>query len=67
MINKEQLRYDLAMHAAAVMTLRNNLGNPPDMMLANFEIAYNRYDDAQLNQRLDKIIEKIAAQSSVSR
>ena len=50
MINKEQLRYDLAMHAAAVMTLRNNLGNPPDMMLANFEIAYNRYDDAQLNQ-----------------
>lgn len=59
MIDKEKLRYDLAMHAAAVMTLRDIHGNPPDMMLVNFEIAYNRYDDAELNQRLDKIVEKI--------
>ena len=34
MVDKEKLRYDLALHAAAVMTLRNNLGNPPDMMLS---------------------------------
>ena len=33
MIDKEKLRYDLAMQAAAVMTLRDNHGNPPDRIL----------------------------------
>ena len=66
MVDKEKLRYDLALHAAAVMTLRNNLGNQPDMMLINFELAYNRYDDPELDKKLDKIVEKLTGQKSTS-
>ena len=30
MVDKEKLRYDLALHAAAVMTLRDSSGTPTD-------------------------------------
>ena len=46
MIDIEKLKYDLALQSAVVMTLRgyekNPMGNPPDMMLTNFLLAYRR-------------------------
>ncbi len=61
MIDKEQLRYDLALHAAAVMTLRNNLGNPPDMMLSYFREAYRQYwQEERLRKQLDEIAKELS-------
>lgn len=59
MIDKEKLRYDLAMQSAAVMTLSRNVGNPPDMMLINFLVAYRRYGENLLDEELNKAVEEI--------
>ena len=59
MFDKEKLRYDLALHAAVIMTLRDNSGIPTDRMLVNFELAYERYGDSELQERFNSIVEKI--------
>ena len=59
MIDQEKLRYDLALQAAAVMTLRDTHGNPPDRMLINFDIAYSRYGAPELQELFKSTAEKI--------
>lgn len=60
MIDKEKLRYDLALHSAVVMTLRNNRGNPPDLLLTNFLNAYLQYGEERRDKELNKVINEIA-------
>ena len=61
MVDKEKLRYDLALHAAAVMTLRNNLGNPPDMMLSYFREVYRQFEqEERLRKQLDEIAKELS-------
>ncbi|MBQ6298702.1 MAG: hypothetical protein IJK81_13645 [Selenomonadaceae bacterium] len=63
MIDKEKLRYDLALQAAALMTLRElnkgaiatSVGLIPDKFL----IAYEQYDEPAFNKKLDEIVEKL--------
>lgn len=63
MIDKEQLRYDLALHAAAVMTLRElnkgSVATPIGLIPDKFLIAYNQYDEPAFNEKLNKIVEKL--------
>ena len=61
MIDKEKLRYDLAMNAAVVMTLRdvgNRMGTAPGLMLNNFLNAYRQYSEP-FSKQLDEVVEKI--------
>ena len=60
MIDKENLCYDLALQVAAVMTLRDNSGNPPDKMLVNFDVTYSRYGGLELQELFKSIAEKVA-------
>lgn len=62
MIDKEKLRYDLAMNAAVVMTLRDVgnsvMGTAPGLMLNNFLNAYRQYSEP-FSKQLDEVVEKI--------
>ncbi len=58
-MTKEELRYDLALNAAIVMTLRGNIGNPPDMMLSNFLLAYRQYAEERLAKQLDDAVKEL--------
>lgn len=64
MVDKEKLRYDLALSSAVVMTLRNNVGNPPNMMLINFLNAYHQYEEKYLSEELTKSVEELNQNSS---
>lgn len=64
MIDKEKLRYDLALHSAVVMTLRGysqgDSRNPTDAMLANFQMAYDQYLEGWRGEELGKAFDKIS-------
>ena len=62
MIDVDKLRYDLALQSAVVMTLRNldrAFGNPPDLMLNNFLLAYRQYGEGIRIKRLNDAIKEL--------
>lgn len=58
MIDVNKLKYDLALQSAVVMTMRDLnkglFGNPTDLMLKNFLLAYKQYGE---EARADKLLE----------
>lgn len=63
MIDKEKLRYDLAMNAAVVMTLQSigkgKMGTAPSLMLNNFLDAYRQYSADGFNKLLNDVAAEI--------
>lgn len=63
MIDKEKLRYDLALQAAAVMTFqelnKGVIATPVGLIPDKFLIAYKQYDEPAFNKKLDEIVEKL--------
>lgn len=66
MVDKDKLRYDLALNAAVVMTLRDNNGNVPDKLLIHFRTAYSQYGDKVREEELNKAAVEISNQNGTS-
>ncbi|MBR4383678.1 MAG: hypothetical protein IKP64_08980 [Selenomonadaceae bacterium] len=64
MIDLQKLKYDLAMQSAVIMTNRTfdkgATGNPSDLMLTNFLIAYRQYSEPQREEKICALVKEIS-------